>query len=115
MPEVLDITQLILKHLPPSADRPRVCPLDDRSHRWCLALDRQRSIQLAKDTNVDATVASDIVHVEAAVKTLRPNGRAIFVIPNGDHIVTEDIIAALTINGLTRLLTESVLDHSFVL
>ena len=115
MPELLDITQLILKHLPPSADLPRVCPLDDRSHRWCLALDRQRSIQIAKDTNVDATVASDIVHVQAAVKSLRPNGRAIFVIPNSDHIATEDIISALTISGLTRILTESVLDHSFVL
>ena len=40
--------------------------------------------------DIDATVASDIAHVPNAVNLLRPNGRAIFVIPNRDHIATED-------------------------
>jgi hypothetical protein len=115
MPELLDITQLILKHLPPSADLPRVRPLDDRSARWCLALDRQGSIISAADQSADATVASDIAHVQSAVASLRPNGRAIFLIPNTEGIATESIIEALTSNDLTRILTESVLDHTFIL
>ncbi len=115
MPELSDITQLILKHLPPSADLPRVRPLDDRSARWCLALDRHGSIISTADQSADATVASDIAHVQAAAISLRPNGRAIFLIPNTEGIVTESILEALTSNDLTRILTESVLDHTFIL
>jgi hypothetical protein len=115
MPELLDLTQLILKHLPPSADLPRVRPLDDRSARWCLALDRQGSIISVDDSEVDAAVASGIAHVQDAATSLRPNGRAIFLIPNTEGIATESIVEALTANDLTRILIESVLDHTFIL
>ncbi len=115
MPELSEITQLILKHLPPSADLPRVRPLDKRSARWCLALDRQGSIISSADRFADATVTSDIAHVQDAATSLRPNGRAIFLIPNTEGIATESIIEALTANDLTRILTESVLDHTFIL
>jgi hypothetical protein len=115
MPELLDITQLILKHLPPSADLPRVRPLDARSKRWCMALDRQHAIKTSSTNDVDATVASDIVHVQDAVASLRPNGRAIFLIPNKVGVTTELLTEALISNGLTRILTESVLGDSFIL
>ena len=115
MPELADITQLILKHLPPSADLPRVRPLDDRARRWCLALDRQHGMASTGELVVDATVASDLAHLPAAVASLRPNGRAIFLIPNAEGVTTESIVEALASNGLKRILAESVLDHSFIL
>jgi hypothetical protein len=115
MPELLEITQLILKHLPPSADRPRVRPLDDRSRRWCLALDRARDVQLIAESDCDAVVASDIVLVQNATSILRPNGRAIFLVPNTEQVALETLIEALTSAGLVRILAEPVLGDAFLL
>ncbi|HZY45312.1 MAG TPA: hypothetical protein VFF70_11235 [Anaerolineae bacterium] len=115
MPELRDITQLIVKHLPPSADLPHVRPLDDRSKRWCMALNRQHAIKTSSTADVDATVTSDVAHARAAFTYLRPNGRAIFLIPNKAGVTTELLVEALSSNGLTRILTESVLGDSFIL
>ncbi len=115
MPELLEITHLILKHLPPSADVPNVHACDERSRRWSMALERQGQITLNDQQMIDSVLASDLSFVEEAARRLRPNGRAIFLVPSALEVSSEAAVQTLTAAGLVRILTEAVLDEAYFL
>ena len=115
MPELLDVTQLILKHLPPSADLPNVHACDERGRRWAMALQRQGHITLNDRQAIDGVLASDLSFAPEAAQRLRPQGRAIFLIPNGAEVASQAVVQALTSAGLVRVLTEAVLDGAYLL
>ncbi len=115
MPELVDIVTLILKHLPPSASLPNVRACDERGRRWSMALERQGYITLADQRPFDGVIASDIAFAAEAAALLRPNGRAIFLIPNTEDVTGEALADALASAGFVRALTETVLDNAYVL
>ncbi len=115
MPELLDITTLILKHLPPSASIPNVQVCDEHSRRWSMSLERQGHITLDDDRPIDGVLASELSFAPKAVSVLRPNGRAIFLVPNTVDISPEAVIQTLTEAGLVRILIEAVLDDAYLL
>ncbi len=115
MPEFLDVIQLILKHLPPSAGLPNVYACDERSRRWVMALQRQGHITLNPEQVNDAVLSSDLSFAGEAVRRLRPNGRAIFLIPNTADVSGQEVVQALTSAGFVRLLSEAVLDEAYLL
>ncbi len=115
MPELLDITTLILKHLPPSASIPNVRVCDERSRRWGMSLERQGHITLGDDRPIDGVLASEMSFAPEAASILRPNGRAIFLVPNAADVSPEALAQTLTAAGLVRILAESVLDDAYLL
>jgi len=115
MPELLDITTLILKHLPPSASIPNVQAGDERSRRWGMSLERQGHITLNADRPIDGVLASELSFAPKAASSLRPNGRAIFLVPNTADVSTEAVVQTLTAAGLVRILSESVLNEAYLL
>src|SRR5512147_2960480 len=115
MPEFFDIAQLILKHLPPSADLPNVYACDEHSRRWSMALERQGHITLNEQHVIDGVLASDLSYTVEALQRLRPNGRAIFLLPNTADVASEAVIRTLTSTGFVRILTEAVLDDAYLL
>lgn len=115
MPELLDITTLILKHLPPSASIPNIQACDERSHRWGLALEQQGHITLADDRPSDGVLASEISSATEAASRLRPNGRAIFLVPHTADVSPEAVAQTLTAAGLVRILAEVVLNDAYLL
>ena len=115
MPEFLAITHLILKHLPPSADVPNVHACDEVSLRWAMSLEWQGHITMNDQQAIDGVLASDVSFAEEAARRLRPNGRAIFLLPNTPEVSSEAVVRALTSTGLMRILTEAVLDGGYVL
>ena len=115
MPEILEITQLILKHLPPSADLPNGYACDERSRCWVTALERQGHITLNERQAIDSVIASDMTFAVEAMMRLRPNGRAIFLLPNTAEAISETLVETLASAGFVRILMEAVLDNTYVL
>ena len=115
MPELLDITTLILKHLPPSASIPNVQACDERSRRWGMSLERQGHITVDNARPIDGVLASELSFAPEAASILRPNGRAIFLVPNTTDVAPEAVVQTLTAAGLVRILMEAVLDDAYLL
>jgi hypothetical protein len=115
MLELLDIITLILKHLPPSALIPNVQVCDERRRRWGMALERQGHITLDDVRPIDGVLASEMSFAPEAASILRPNGRAIFLVPSTVDVSPEAMAQTLTAAGLVRILTESVLDDAYLL
>jgi len=107
-----DIVELIAKHLPPSADRVRVRPLDMPARAWATALTAEHFVRLCDEGECDATLAADLALVSQV--RLRPGGRAIFLL-SGETRSLSDLAAILSEAGFTRILTEPVLGGAFVL
>lgn len=112
MPELREMAQVIARHLPPSAERVRVCPLDAPSRAWAAALAAENFAVLCEEDECDATLAADLTLV--SLVRLRPGGRAIFLLP-GEARSLPDLAAILAEAGFTRILAEPVLGGAFTL
>jgi hypothetical protein len=112
MPDLNAIVEVIAKHLPPSADRVRICALDAPARAWAGALAAAHFVGVVDTGECDATLASRLRSI-APVK-LRPGGRAIFLLADERRSLSE-VAAIMQHAGFTRILTESVLDGAFIL
>lgn len=106
------VAELIAKHLPPSVDRVRICPLDAAARDWAAALAAGHFVGVVDAGECDATLASRLESIEPL--NLRPGGRAIFLLSNEPRSLVE-LAAVLRQAGFTRILTEPVLDGAFIL
>ena len=111
MADLSQIAELITKHLPPSADRVRVRPLDEPGRVWAAALGVE-CLVMNEAAECDATLAADLGLLPHL--TLRPGGRAIFLLSNETRPLS-DLATVLAAAGLIRILTEPVLDGACVL
>ena len=59
--ELYAIADLIAKHLPPSADRVRVRPLDATAREWMHGLARRHYVRACESGSCDATLGADLV------------------------------------------------------
>jgi len=107
-----EIVELIAKHLPPSADRVRVYPLDAQAREWAHALAEEHFAEVCEEGECDAALGADLSLLSQVA--LRPGGRAIFLLHRETRSLPE-LGAILATASLTRILTEAVLDGEYVL
>ncbi len=111
-PGLNEIAEVIARHLPPSASRVRVRPLDAPSRAWAAALVAKDLAVLCEESECDAALAANLALVSHV--RLRPGGRAVFLL-SGDVRSLPDLAAILAEAGFTRILAEPVLDGAFTL
>lgn len=107
-----EIVDVIARHLPPSADRIRLRPLDQTARAWADALSVRHFVVRVEAGECDAALACDLAPILGM--RLRPGGRAIFLL-SGESRPLDALAAILQSAGFTRLLIEPVLDGAYIL
>jgi hypothetical protein len=112
MVELSEVAELIVKHLPPSAGRVQVQPLDAVARTWAEALTVNHFVDVCDDAGCDAALASDLALISQA--RLRPGGRVICLLSEETRSLS-DLASILSNSGFVRILTEPVLGDVFIL
>ncbi|HET7088544.1 MAG TPA: hypothetical protein VFL17_07840 [Anaerolineae bacterium] len=112
MADLQEIADLVAKHLPPSAERVRLRPLDERAREWAEAVAAATFAQVSDEGECDAALGAHLARLPGAA--LRPGGRAIFLL-FGEARPPDELATALAEAGFVRILIEPVLDGAFIL
>ena len=112
MADLREIADLVAKHLPPSAERVRLRPLDERAREWAEAVAVGHFAQVSDEGECDAVMGAYLARLPDVA--LRPGGRAIFLLSDETRPFDE-LAAALIKAGFVRILIEPVLGGAFIL
>jgi hypothetical protein len=112
MADLQEIADLAAKHLPPSAERVRLRPLDERAREWAEAVAAATFAQVSDEGECDAVLGARLARLPD--EALRPGGRVIFLLSEETRPLDE-LASVLAEAGFVRILVEPVLDGAFIL
>lgn len=110
--EARAVAELIAKHLPPSAERMRVRPMDSAAREWVQILAARHFVEAYDGDDADVALAGSISAIGPV--RLRPGGRAIFILTNETRPLSK-VASMLRRAGFIRILVEPALDGGIVL